>query len=139
MVTATRTTIRSASPPTRVLVVEDDPNSRWVLSCLLTRLGFDCRVAEDGREAIEIAGTFRPEIILMDLMLPVLSGLEATRRLKSNCETRSIPVVATSADDTPEGRAGAASAGCDDFLAKPIVLEELIRRVRKLLRPRSSF
>jgi hypothetical protein len=78
----------------RVLIVEDDPGSRWALCALMRKLGYDCRTATNGREALEVAGSFAPQAILMDVRLPVLDGLEATRRLKADARTRGIPVLA---------------------------------------------
>src|SRR4051812_22210339 len=80
----------------RLLIVEDDPSNRWALCTLMNRMGYDCRVACDGREALEAVGDFGPQAILMDLGLPVLDGLEATRRLKADARTREIPVLAVS-------------------------------------------
>jgi CheY-like chemotaxis protein len=129
------TVVRTSKPPVRVLVVEDDPNSRWALTALLKRMGYDCRTAEDGRQAIEAVSAFQPQIILMDLMMPGLDGLAATRQLKGDDATRAIPILAVSADDTPTGRAAALKAGCDDFVPKPIFFEDLIRRLRRQIRP----
>lgn len=117
----------------RVLIAEDDPHSRWVLCALLKRLGFDCRTASDGREAMSLVEQFRPEIILMDLMMPGVSGLDATRALKSDDRTRDIPIVALTGNITPGFERAAEEAGCDDFVPKPIVLQELLERVRRLL------
>ena len=114
----------------RVLIAEDDPGSRWALSTLLTKLGHDCEVARDGREAIEKAAAFAPEAIVMDLMMPVLSGVEAIRRLKADPRTRSIPIVALSANVTPSGATEARRAGCDAFLTKPLALTELLTTLR---------
>jgi two-component system, cell cycle response regulator DivK len=113
----------------RVLVVEDDPNSRWVLCALLKRLGYACEVATDGREALEKVESFSPQVILMDLMMPVLDGLEATRRLKADARTRGIPVLALSGNVTPGGLSAARHAGCDDFVPKPVILSDLLDRL----------
>ncbi len=117
----------------RLLIVEDDPNSQWVLCALLKRLGFECRVANDGQEALEAVDQFRPEVILMDLMMPRLNGLEATRRLKSDERTRQIPILVLTGDWTSRNIEAANSAGCDDLLPKPVVLPELLGRIQKLL------
>jgi CheY-like chemotaxis protein len=110
----------------RILIVEDDPHSGWLLSAVLRRLGYDCEIARNGAEALEQVGSFEPEVILMDLMMPVLDGAEATRRLKTRSETRDIPVIILTADATPAGEAAAWRAGCDDLLTKPVVLDRLL-------------
>jgi CheY-like chemotaxis protein len=115
----------------RILVVEDDPNSRWVLCALLRRMGYDCRVAADGREALDKVEEFRPHVILMDLMMPGLDGFEATRRLKADARTRGIPILALTGNVTPGGESAARRAGCDDFLGKPVVFQELLSRVQR--------
>lgn len=122
----------------RVLIAEDDPNSRWVLCALMKRLGFDCRTAANGREVLDQVEEFRPQLILMDLMMPGLDGIEATRRLKADLRTRDIPVLALTGDITPRNESAARDAGCDDFIPKPIVLPELMKRVRRQLDPDSE-
>src|SRR6478752_2996723 len=87
----------------RLLLVEDDPNSRWVLCALMRRLGYDCRAACNGAEALEVVEGFRPHAILMDLMMPVLDGLEATRRLKADARTRGIPILVLTGNATEGG------------------------------------
>lgn len=118
---------RSGARQVRVLIVEDDPGSRWVLCALLKRFGFECRAVEDGLKALEAARIFAPHVILMDLMLPILDGLEAIRRLKADAETRGILVLVLTANATTTGEREARQAGCDGFMAKPVVLDALIR------------
>lgn len=127
---ATPPMIRTSSAAIRVLIAEDDPNTRSALFSLLNRAGFDCRTAEDGLKAIEAVGSFRPEIILMDLMMPGLDGVEATKRLKTDTATHSIPILALTANATPSGLASARTAGCDDIMAKPVMLDKLVYWVR---------
>jgi CheY-like chemotaxis protein len=117
----------------RVLIVEDDANSRWALCALLKRLGFDCRAASNGQEALELVRSFHPEAVIMDLMMPVLDGVEATRRLKADARTRDIPVLAVTANATPGGRSAARRAGADEFLTKPVVLTELLEHLHRHL------
>ncbi len=116
---------------TRVLIAEDDPGSRWALSTLLGKLGFDCEVATNGREVLEKVGSFGPEVIVMDLMLPVLNGLEATRLLKADARTRDIPILVLTANATTSGASEARHAGCDDFLTKPVELRDLLASLRR--------
>lgn len=123
---------RPADGP-RVLIVEDDPRSRWVLCALFRRLGYDCRAAADGSEALQTVAEFRPRVILMDLMMPGLDGIEATRRLKADATTRPIPILALTGNVTPGGESAARQAGCDDFVPKPVVFQDLIQRVRDRL------
>lgn len=117
----------------RILIVEDDANSRWVLCALIRRLGYDCQVAANGQQALDVVDEFEPDIILMDLMMPVLDGLEATRRLKADARTRGIPILALTGNATPQGLSAAHRAGCDDCLAKPVVFQDLLGRISRLL------
>lgn len=117
----------------RILIVEDDPNSRWVLCALMRRLGYDCQVATNGQEAIELVERLGPKVILMDLMMPVLDGLETTRRLKADARTRGIPIMAITGNITAQGRLAAHRAGCDDCLTKPVVFQEFLARLNRLL------
>ena len=130
VMTDTRTRPAEAAWKPRVLIAEDDPSSRGVLCALLRRLGYDCQVATNGEEALELVRRFEPQVILMDLMMPVLDGLEATRRLKSDIQTREIPILALTGNVTPQGRSAAHLAGCDDFLTKPVVLKDLIDQLQ---------
>ncbi len=117
----------------RVLIAEDDPSSRKTLCTLLRRLGYDCEIAANGREALEQARDFEPEVILMDLMMPQLDGLETTRILKADAQTREIPILALSGNVTPHGVSAAHQAGCNDFLPKPVVLNDLLDLLRRHL------
>jgi two-component system, cell cycle response regulator DivK len=118
---------RAGAP--RVLIVEDDPGSRWALCALMKRLGYDCQTATNGREALELAGSFAPQAILMDVRLPVLDGLEATRQLKADARTRGIPVLALTGYTSLQRRQAMHRAGCVEVLAKPIVVQELLDRL----------
>lgn len=128
------TTVGITTRSVRVLIVEDDANTRWVLCALLKKKGFECRAADDGLKAIEAVRSFSPEIIVMDLMLPGVDGLEATRRIKADAATRGIPILALTANVTPSGESAARDAGCDDFMAKPVVFNELIDWVQAHVR-----
>jgi CheY-like chemotaxis protein len=129
-------TIGTSPRAGRILIVEDDPNSRWALCAILKRMGFECRTAENGKQALSAVTDDAPDVILMDLMMPVLDGLEATRHLKADGATRAIPVVALTANDTSSGRSDAREAGCDDFIPKPVVLDDLVKCIHAHLRKR---
>jgi CheY-like chemotaxis protein len=117
----------------RILVVEDEPGSRNCLCQLLQMRGYDCAGAANGAEALDLARSFRPQAIIMDLAMPVIDGVEATRRLKANDMTRAIPVLALTASTTPEERAQAGRAGVDDFLTKPTNFDQLLLHLQEHL------
>ena len=119
----------------KVLVVDDDESNRYMLSRRLEFRGYLVVTATDGREAVERARTEAPCLILMDVTLPVLDGLAATRELKSVPELRGIPVIALTAHAGPEDRDRAREAGCDDYDTKPIEFDRLERKMENLLRP----
>jgi CheY-like chemotaxis protein len=117
-----------------VMVVDDSDDIRELLRVGLQRRG--CRVVEavNGREAVELAARVRPDLILMDLSMPVMDGFEATRRLKAHPDLTQIPVVAVSAFCDPPNRRMAVKAGCDDCVGKPVNLSLLDSLVEKYLR-----
>jgi CheY-like chemotaxis protein len=116
-----------------VLLVEDYEDAREMYRDYLLFSGFDVQTAGNGYEAIEKARELRPDIILMDLSLPVLDGWEATRRLKADPETAPIVVIALSAHAMAAEAQRAAAAGCDGFIAKPCLPEELVLAVTRHL------
>src|SRR5436190_23348045 len=116
----------------KVLYVEDNDDNVFVLTQRLSRAGFTVLVATDGESGVAIASSEQPDIILMDLSLPVLDGWEATRRIKSAAETRHIPVIALTAHAMLGDREKALSAGCDDFDTKPVELPRLLEKIRAL-------
>jgi len=118
---------------TKILVVEDNEMNLDMLSRRLTRLGYEVVGAKDGAAGMERAANERPQISLMDMSLPVLDGWEATRRLKADPATRTIPVIALTAHAMVEDREKAMAAGCDDYDTKPIDLPRLIEKIKKLL------
>ncbi len=116
----------------RVLYVDDNEDNIYMLKMRLELLGdFEVLVAEDGEMGCEVATIERPDIILMDLEMPVINGWEATRRLKSQPQTRDIPVVALSAHALSGEREKAIAAGCDEFDTKPIEFERLLSTLRR--------
>jgi two-component system, cell cycle response regulator DivK len=118
---------------TKVLVVEDNEMNRDMLSRRLTRRGFQVIFAVDGQQGVDLARSERPDIILMDMSLPVIDGWEATRRVKSDDATRSVPVIGLTAHAMAGDREKAIEAGCDDYDSKPVELERLIGKMERLL------
>jgi len=119
---------------TKLLYVEDNNDNVYMLKMRLELLGdFEVVTAENGKRGYEMAVAERPDIILMDLEMPVVDGWEATRRLKSNAETRDIPVIAFSAHALGGEREKALAAGCDEFDTKPIEFDRLVGTIRRIL------
>ncbi|MBZ0146219.1 MAG: response regulator [Pseudorhodoplanes sp.] len=114
----------------KVLLVEDNEMNRDMLSRRLTRNGYDVVIAVNGQEGIEMAVSEKPDLILMDMSLPVLDGWEATRKLKADPATASIPVIALTAHAMETDREKALAAGCDDFDTKPIELPRLLEKMK---------
>ena len=117
----------------KILIVEDNEMNRTMLMRRLGRLGFDVIVAVDGRAAIASAQRLRPDVILMDLSLPVIDGWTATRQLKSDAATAHIPVIALTAHAMLEDRERAFAAGCDAYETKPIDLPRLLASITALV------
>jgi two-component system cell cycle response regulator DivK len=117
----------------KILLVEDNEMNRDMLSRRLTRNGFEVVVAIDGAQAVAMAAAESPDLILMDMSLPVMDGLEATRQVKAAAATRSIPVIALTANALVEDRERALAAGCDDFDTKPVELPRLLEKIKNQL------
>jgi CheY-like chemotaxis protein len=117
-----------------VLVVEDFADNRFMMRRLLEMSGYHVVEAVDGKEAIEMAESTRPDLILMDLSLPRLDGLDATRRIRELDGLARIPIVAVSAHDTNDFHADALAAGCNEYVTKPIDFDELETLLKKLLK-----
>jgi two-component system cell cycle response regulator DivK len=117
----------------RILLVEDNEMNRDMLSRRLERKGFEIVVATDGGQGVEMAKSQTPDLILMDMSLPVLDGWEATRRIKSDAATRAIPVIALTAHAMAGDEEKAREAGCDDYDTKPIDLPRLLGKIESLL------
>jgi two-component system, cell cycle response regulator DivK len=124
---------------TKVLYVEDNDDNVYMLKMRLELLGdFEVLAADNGEKGCEMAAAERPDIILMDLEMPVLGGWEATRRSKGNPQTRDIPVIALSAHALAGERERALAAGCDEFDTKPIEFERLVAILRRILAVRKD-
>ncbi len=117
----------------KILLVEDNEMNRDMLSRRLDRRGFTVVCALDGREGLDLAARDRPDLILMDMSLPVLDGWEATRRLKADESLRHIPVIALTAHAMASDEQRAREAGCDDFDTKPVDLPRLLDKITRLL------
>lgn len=120
----------------KILLVEDNEMNRDMLARRLVRRGFEVVVAVDGQAGVEMARQERPDLILMDLSLPIMDGWEATRKLKADEATRHIPVVALTAHAMTGDREKALEAGCDEFDTKPVELTRLLEKVDALLKAR---
>ena len=117
----------------KILLVEDNEMNRDMLSRRLQRRGYEVVVAVDGEQGVALAQTVIPDLILMDMSLPVLDGWEATRQLKTSTKTQLIPVIALTAHAMVGDRDKAIEAGCDDYDTKPIDLTRLLEKMDKIL------
>ena len=117
----------------KLLLVEDNEMNRDMLSRRLQRKGYEIVLAVDGPSGVEMARTHAPDLILMDMSLPILDGWEATRRLKSDAATQHIPVIALTAHAMSSDREKALEAGCDEYDTKPIELPRLLGKIESLL------
>lgn len=117
----------------KILYVEDNEDNIYVVKNRFARAGLTVVVATDGEQGVMMAESEQPDLILMDLGLPVLDGWEATRRVKAHAATRHIPVIALSAHAMTGDREKALAAGCDDFDTKPVEIKRLLEKVRALL------
>ena len=119
----------------KILLVEDNEMNRDMLSRRLLRRGYEVIIAVDGQQGVDLAGTTQPNVILMDMSLPVIDGWEATRRIKADPATKAIPVIALTAHAMAGDREQALAAGCDDYDTKPIDLTRLLPKIEKYAGP----
>jgi two-component system cell cycle response regulator DivK len=117
----------------RILVVEDQEDNRRIVRDLLTSAGFEMIEAEDGEKGVAAALSERPDLILMDMQLPVLDGYEATRRIKANPGLKAIPIIAVTSYALSGDEAKVRGAGCDDYVPKPYSPRELLAKIKELL------
>ena len=117
----------------KLLLVEDNEMNRDMLSRRLVRRGYEVAIAIDGAQGVEMARTETPDLVLMDLSLPVIDGWEATRLIKASRKTGHLPVIGLTAHAMAGDREKALEAGCDDYDTKPIELERLLKKVEALL------
>ena len=118
----------------RILLVEDNPATMDVMQQELEILGYEVAVARDGAEAVEMANSELPDLIIMDILMPKMDGGEATKQIRKNPKTQAIPVLAATAKALPEDRERCLESGCDGYIAKPFSYKELRDVIEKLLR-----
>lgn len=117
----------------KILIVEDNELNRDMLSRRLERRGFQIVMAVDGQQGVDMARSERPDLVLMDMSLPVMDGWAATKAIKADAELAAIPVIALTAHAMEGDRAKAIEAGCDDYDTKPIELPRLLEKIAKFL------
>ncbi|MGA6964572.1 MAG: response regulator [Xanthobacteraceae bacterium] len=122
----------------RILLVEDNDMNRDMLSRRLIRNGYEVCLAVDGQQGADMAVSERPDLILMDMSLPVIDGWEATRRIKANDATRRIPVIALTAHAMAGDREKAMEVGCEDYDTKPVEISRLLGKIAALLAPKMA-
>ncbi|WOJ96251.1 response regulator [Congregibacter brevis] len=120
----------------RLLLVEDNELNRDMLSRRLKRAGFDALIAEDGAKALDRIESEKPDLVLLDMNLPVVDGWTVCKRVRANSEVAKTPIIALTAHAMPEDRDKALAAGCDDYATKPIDFPALLEKIRRLLETR---
>ena len=118
----------------KILYVEDNPDNVYMLTRRLKKKGFEVLVAEDGQQGVEMALSELPDLILMDLSLPIMDGWEATKNIKANEKGKNIPIIALSAHAMEEHKKSAMEAGCNDYDTKPVDLKRLMSKISQLLK-----
>lgn len=118
----------------KILLVEDNPATIDIIQTELDYLGYDFSVADNGQKALDLASSYLPDLILMDISIPKLDGLEATTLIRKNPKTKKIPILAATARALPGDREKCLQAGCDDYIAKPFTHHELGAAIKKLLK-----
>jgi CheY-like chemotaxis protein len=122
----------------RILLVEDNRVVLEIFTHALKFLGYETTIAQNGIEAVDLAGSENPDLIMMDIMLPKMNGFEATTQIRNNPKTQFIPILATTAMALPGDREKCLQAGCDGYLAKPFTHKELGHAIERLLQKRSA-
>ena len=118
----------------KILYVEDNPDNVYMLTRRLKKKGFEVLVAEDGQQGVEMALSELPDLILMDLSLPIMDGWEATKNIKANEKGKNIPIIALSAHAMEEHKKSAIEAGCNDYDTKPVDLKRLMSKISQFLK-----
>jgi two-component system, cell cycle response regulator DivK len=117
----------------RILIIEDQEDNRAILRDLLTGAGFELIEAVDGEEGVKLAQSERPDLILMDIQLPIIDGYEATRQIRAIVDLKSIPIIAVTSYALSGDEAKTRAAGCDGYVAKPFSPRQLLAKVREFL------
>ena len=117
----------------RILIIEDQEDNRAIMRDLLSTAGYALIEAVDGEEGVRLARSERPDLILMDIQLPVLDGYEATRQIRATADLKSVPIIAVTSYALSGDEAKTREAGCDSYVAKPFSPRELLAKVRALL------
>ena len=118
---------------TKILLVEDNELNADMLTRRLKKRGYDVHLATDGQQAVDMTAALLPELVLMDISLPLLDGCEATRQIRANPSTTAVPIIALTAHALPVERTRALEAGCDDYDTKPVELERLLGKITAIL------
>jgi two-component system cell cycle response regulator DivK len=118
-----------------VLLVEDNDDNRMIYATILTHRGYSVVEAPNGADGVEMAAKHHPDLIIMDISLPVMDGLEATRRIRANASTSDIPVLAVTAHARDNDRSNCLEAGCSRYLAKPVEPRRLVQEVERMIGP----
>ena len=118
----------------KILLVEDNEMNRDMLSRRLIRRGYEVVIAVDGQQGVDLAGSIAPDLILMDMSLPVIDGWEATRQIRADAAIAATPIIALTAHAMSSDREKCLSAGCDDFDTKPVELPRLLSKIEELLK-----
>ena len=134
----THTSGNPSTPLPRVLIADDDPLGAELLEAYLSETDCELRTAHDGEQTLQLVSIWRPDLILLDVMMPRISGFEVCKRLRSDPATRDIAILMITALDQPSDIDRAVEAGTDDFLSKPINKTELLLHVRSLLSSRTN-
>jgi two-component system, OmpR family, alkaline phosphatase synthesis response regulator PhoP len=127
----------ATTPPARILIADDNPQGVELLEAYLGDTGYDVRTADDGEETLRLIREWKPDLVLLDVMMPRISGFEVCKRLRADAATRNVAVIMVTALDQSSDMERAVEAGTDDFLTKPINKTELVLRVRNLLQSRN--
>jgi two-component system cell cycle response regulator DivK len=117
----------------RILVVEDQPDNRQIIRDMLAPTDYEITEAEDGQQALDAIAKLRPDLILMDIQLPIIGGYTATRKIKSDPAMRSIPIIAVTSYALSGEEKKAREAGCDDYVPKPFSPRQLLAKIRQYL------
>ena len=117
----------------RILIVEDQEDNRMIMRDVLSSAGYELIEAVNGEDGVKLAHSERPDLILMDIQLPIIDGYEATRRIKGSAELKSIPIIAVTSYALSGDQTKARAAGCDGYISKPFSPRELLARVREYL------